>query len=82
MAQRLPQVGVRVSDELRALIQAEADTRFGGNESLVLRHATEIYLQLRQRFGPTLDIMLAAWLNDDGVTPTLLTRNPNSPPEA
>ena len=62
MAQAKPQIGVRVDPDLRRQIQAVAAKNFDGNESLLMRRATETYLRLHRRFGPSLDVMLEGWL--------------------
>ena len=52
MAQRKgPNIGVRVEPDLRAEIKAEADKRFGGNESLLMREATRKHLRMRRKLG-------------------------------
>lgn len=64
MSQR-EQIGVRVDPEFRARVRAEAERNFGGNESLVLRKGTDLYLRLREKLGVQFEPMLAIWLGDD-----------------
>lgn len=45
----------RVDDALRMQIRAEADRRFEGNESLVVREAVRLYLRLRHHLGPAFE---------------------------
>lgn len=58
-------IGVRVPTGLRDRIKAEADRNFGGNESLVIRKGTDLYLRLRSRLGPQFEPTIALWLGDD-----------------
>jgi hypothetical protein len=45
-------IGVRVTPEFRAEIAGEAEKRFGGNESLLMREATALYIRMRHKLGP------------------------------
>lgn len=59
---RLPMIGVRVTPEFRELIAEEAERQFGGNESLLMRKATSLYIDLHKKLGvqfqPTIDSLL------------------------
>lgn len=57
-------IGVRVTPELREQIASEAEKRFGGNESLLMREATVLYIELRRKLGvqfePTIHVLTGA----------------------
>lgn len=62
---RREQIGVRVDPEFRARVRAEADRNFGGNESLVLRKGTDLYLRLKEKWGVQFEAVVAGLLGDD-----------------
>lgn len=65
MIERESQIGVRVTPEFRARVRAEAERNFDGNESLVLRKGTDLYLRLKSRLGPQFEPTIALWLGDE-----------------
>lgn len=65
MIERDSQIGVRVTPEFRARVRAEAERSFDGNESLVLRKGTDIYLRLRAKLGAQFEPTIALLLGDD-----------------
>ena len=58
-------IGVRVEPAFRTEIKAEADRRFGGNESLLIREATRVYLRLRRKLGHQYEPTLALLCGDE-----------------
>lgn len=58
------QIGFRMDPEFREAIKAEANARFGGNESLLVREATRLYLQLRHELGVQFEPTIALWLRN------------------
>lgn len=64
MERKGPNIGVRVEPALRAEIKAEASHRFDGNESMLMREATVIYIRLRRKLGPQYEPTIALLLGD------------------
>ncbi len=62
MSEPRPVIGVRVEPAFRAEIKAAAIRHHGGNESLLLREAAEVYLELRRKLGvqyePTMALLI------------------------
>lgn len=59
---RLPKdrmINLRVDADFDALLQAEAEKRFGGSKGLLLREAGETYITLRRRLGPQYEPTIA-----------------------
>ena len=50
-----PHIYARVDPALRDRVKAEADLRFEGNESVVVRVAVVTYLRLREHLGSSFD---------------------------
>jgi len=50
-----PHLFARVDPALRERVKAEADQRFEGNESFVVRAAVVTYLRLRDHFGSSFE---------------------------
>lgn len=65
MSERLSMIGVRVEPAFRADIKAEAEARFGGNESLMAREAMKLYISLRRRLGVEFEPTVAGILAPD-----------------
>lgn len=65
MSERQPMIGVRVEPGFRDEIKAEADKRFGGNESLLMREATRTYLRMRRKLGAQYEPTLLDLLGDE-----------------
>ena len=64
--ERASQIGVRVDAAFRAEIKAAADRHFGGNESYLVRAATELYIRLRQRLGLQFEPVVGSLVPPDG----------------
>lgn len=58
MAARPPMVFARIEPALRDRVKAEANRRFEGNESLVIRDAIRTYLRLRDHLGTAYEATL------------------------
>lgn len=54
-------VFARIEPEFRRRVKAEADRRYQGNESMVVRAALEMYLDLREELGPRFEIVVDAF---------------------
>jgi len=50
-----PLLFARVDPALKQRVKADADQRFEGNESFVVRAAVVTYLRLRDHFGPSFE---------------------------
>jgi len=48
----------RVDSDLKERIARDAEERFGGNESMTVRAALELYLDLRDVHGPHFDLIV------------------------
>lgn len=57
--------GIRVDPRFRRRIQTEAARRFGGNEALLMREATRLYLDLRDHLGPRFELVIDSLTRDD-----------------
>ncbi len=62
MSERKPLIFARVEPEFRQRLKREADARFDGNESMVIRVAARDYLDLRDALGPQYEATLAIFL--------------------
>jgi hypothetical protein len=57
-------VFARVDGPFRARIKRDAALHFGGNESMSVRRALELYLDLRETHGPRFDLAVSRMLAD------------------
>jgi hypothetical protein len=64
MPSKKPLLFARVEPELFDRVRAEADLRYEGNQSLLLRNAMRTYLRLREKLGsgfePTMEALTGA----------------------
>lgn len=58
MARKYPSVSSRVEPEVMERVEQEAARTFFGNTSMVTRVGVELYLELRELFGPRYEIVV------------------------
>jgi hypothetical protein len=58
-------VFARVDGPFRQRIKRDAAANFGGNESMSVRRALELYLDLRELHGPRFELVVARVLAAD-----------------
>jgi hypothetical protein len=59
-------IGVRVDAELSDRITAAAVQHFDGNESILIRKATEQYIALRRHLGDRFETVIGSFLPANG----------------
>lgn len=64
MSDETTKVFARVDPAFRERIKRDANERFGGNESMTVRRALELYLDLREMHGPRFELVVAGMLAD------------------
>jgi hypothetical protein len=65
MADGNAKVFARVDPAFRERIKRDADERFGGNESMTVRAALDLYLDLRETHGPRYELIVLDLRNAD-----------------
>jgi hypothetical protein len=65
MSDDTTKVFARVDGPFRDRIKRDAATHFGGNESMSVRRALELYLDLREMHGPRFELVVNRLLTVD-----------------
>ncbi|MDP9355971.1 MAG: hypothetical protein M3R02_11960 [Chloroflexota bacterium] len=65
MAQPIYQINLRIEPPLHAAIEDEAERRFRGSRTGMVKEATRFWLRLRERHGARFDEVVRELLGDE-----------------